>query len=130
MSLLLKDKTALVTGGTTGIGRAIVLEYLRQGCNVAANYQGLESDRVHVDSLHQEVDRMGQDQGTSKTAGRLITITGDISKVEDCTHLVEATVREFGKLDVMVANAGIFKPAEFLTYDHNLRPLLHFTDLA
>jgi L-rhamnose 1-dehydrogenase len=48
---LLAGKTAAITGGTTGIGRAIALEYVRQGCNVAINHLGLECDEKHVTSV-------------------------------------------------------------------------------
>ena len=43
---LLAGKTAIITGGTMGIGRAIALEYLRQGCNVVVNHLGLEGDAL------------------------------------------------------------------------------------
>lgn len=111
---LLRDKTAIVTGGTTGIGRAIVLEYLRQGCNVAANYLGSPADGAHKDSLQHEADELRQQQG--EIAGACICVAGDVSKPEDCAALVETTVKRFGKLDIFVANAGIFKPASFLEY--------------
>jgi L-rhamnose 1-dehydrogenase len=50
----LKGKTAAITGGTTGIGRAIAIEYLCQGCNVAINHLGLERDEIHKNSLLKE----------------------------------------------------------------------------
>ena len=114
---LLKGKTAIVTGGTTGIGRGIVLEYLRQGCNVVVNHLGLARDDGHRSSLLQEAKQIaleGKDGNGQTLAGEIQEVQGDISKPEDCSLLVEETVKWFGKVDIMVANAGIFKPAKFL----------------
>lgn len=124
---LLKGKTAIVTGGTTGIGRAIVLEYVRQGCNVVVNHLGLERDDGHKTSLLQEAEKIGleyQQNGGKYLAGEIREIPGDISKPEDCSLLVEETVKRFGKLDILVANAGVFTPAKFLEVEP---PLLEHT---
>lgn len=109
---LLPGLAALVTGGCTGIGRGIVLEYLRQGCNVAANYLDIAGDGEHRTSLEQEAETMRQ--GTDAKCGRLVTLAGDVSKPEECALLVDQTVRHFGQLNIMVANAGVFTPASFL----------------
>jgi L-rhamnose 1-dehydrogenase len=53
---LLQAKTACITGGTTGIGRAITLEYLRQGANVAVNHLGLDLDENYRKSLQEEAE--------------------------------------------------------------------------
>lgn len=113
---LLRGKTAIVTGGTTGIGRAIVLEYLRQGCNVTANYLGQTGDEVHKASLEQEAAAIRAAENTGIAAGDLMMLAGDISKPHNCEQMVDLTVQRFGRLDIMVANAGVFKPAEFLEY--------------
>lgn len=113
---LLIGKVAAVTGGTTGIGRAIVLEYVRQGCNVAVNHLGLDRDEKFRASLVDEVAQIRKDaarQGNN-TTGELLEIAGDICLPATSKNLVEATVQRWGKLDVFVANAGIFKPAAFL----------------
>lgn len=109
---LLKGKVAIVTGGTTGIGRGIALEYLRQGCNVAVNHLGLARDEEYKTGLLKEAQRIRQEG--QQHAGELIEIQGDVTKPEDCTLLVQKTVERFGKLDVLVANAGVFTPASFL----------------
>ncbi|KAF7548321.1 hypothetical protein G7046_g8714 [Stylonectria norvegica] len=53
---LLANKSAIITGGTTGIGRAICLEFLRQGANVVVNHLGAPKDQAHLDSLIAEAN--------------------------------------------------------------------------
>lgn len=115
---ILAGKTAAITGGTTGIGRAIALEYLRQGCNVAINHLGLVKDEIHKDTLLQEAEELKAEKvegESSSRAGDLLEIVGDVTKSETGTLLVEAAVAKWGKLDIFVANAGVFQPANFLT---------------
>lgn len=114
---ILAGKTACVTGGTTGIGRAITLEYLRQGCNVAVNHLGLDRDESLRRSLIQEADALRSDgpKGLAP-AGRLIDIAGDITDPASSENLVGEAVKQWGQLDIFVANAGIFKPCSFLQY--------------
>ncbi|CAG8951577.1 hypothetical protein HYFRA_00007493 [Hymenoscyphus fraxineus] len=114
---LLLNKTAAITGGTTGIGRAIALGYLRHGCNVAINHLNLPSDAHHKDSLLEEATKIKEGD---PQAGRLIEVEGDISLPDTGKDLVERAVREFGGLDVFVSNAGVCQFAEFLDLDHNL----------
>lgn len=116
---LLKGLSAAITGGTTGIGRAITLEFLRQGCNVAVNHLGLDRDEHHRKSLVDAAAKMRReslkDQGkVPAISGELLEMSGDVTKPETCKALVEQAVERWGKLDVFVANAGIFRPAEFL----------------
>lgn len=116
---LLAGKTAAITGATTGIGRAIALEFIRQGCNVAANHLGLPLDEVHRKSLLDEAATIRQESmkgGDQPQAGELFELAGDVTIPETSKSLVHAAVERFGKLDVFVANAGIFQPAEFLEY--------------
>jgi len=113
---LLAGKTAAITGGTTGIGRAIALEYIRQGCNVAINHLGLESDAHHKDSLIEQAALLRKEG----EAGELIEITGDVRLPETGKVLVEKAVEKWGKLDVFVSNAGVCQFAEFLDLDHDL----------
>lgn len=110
---LLKGKTAAVTGGTTGIGRSIVLEFIRQGCNVAVNHLGLAKDEVHRHSLLQEVDAL-EKQGVN--AGQILEIPGNVTSPETSRTLIDEAVGRWGQLDVFVANAGVFKQAELLQY--------------
>ncbi|EOD50074.1 short-chain dehydrogenase [Neofusicoccum parvum] len=104
---LLANKVAAITGGVTGIGRAIALEYLRQGAKVAVNHLGDEASNKQFETMLRE-----------KVAdGQLIAVPGDISKPETAKQLVAETVGKFGRLDVFVSNAGVCKFADFLDLD-------------
>ncbi|KAI6250479.1 L-rhamnose-1-dehydrogenase [Erysiphe necator] len=114
---LLLSKSAAITGGITGIGRAITLEYIRQGCNVAINHLDLPSDLHHKSSLLAEIDAI---QKEFDQAGRFIEVAGDISIPNTGKELIEVTVREFGGIDILVSNAGVCQFAQFLDLDHDL----------
>lgn len=90
----LKNKVAIVTGGNTGIGKAIVLELARQGANVAIDYI---SHPDATDELEKQVAALGD---------RAIGVEADVSKVADLERLVASTVKAFGRPDIMVDNAG------------------------
>lgn len=108
---LLHTKTAAITGGTTGIGRAIALEFLRQGCNVAINHLDLPKDAPHKETLLAEAKSIKEKDGK---AGELIEVAGDVTKPETGKILVEEAVGRWGRLDVFVSNAGVCRFAEFL----------------
>jgi hypothetical protein len=108
---LLPSKTAAITGGTTGIGRAIALSFLSHGCNVAVNHLALASDVPHRDSLIAEAAAI---KARDALAGELIDVPGDITLPETGKKLVQAAVDRWGRLDVFVSNAGICEFAEFL----------------
>jgi glucose 1-dehydrogenase len=91
----LKNKIAIVTGGNSGIGQAIVLELARQGAGIVIDYV------VHPEAtaaLEQEIAKLG-DQS--------IGVDADVSKPADLQKLVDAAVGKFGRLDIMVNNAGV-----------------------
>ncbi|KAK8162642.1 short-chain dehydrogenase [Phyllosticta citrichinensis] len=111
---LLANKVAAVTGGVTGIGRAIVLEYLRQGAKVAVNHLGDGASEEHFKTLAEQVKVAGN------SGDNLIAVAGDISKPETATRMVRETVERFGRLDVFVSNAGVCKFADFLELDADL----------
>ncbi|KAK7550506.1 hypothetical protein IWX91DRAFT_350396 [Phyllosticta citricarpa] len=116
MALLLANKVAAVTGGVTGIGRAIVLEYLRQGAKVAVNHLGDGVSEGHFNTLAEQA----RTAAGGTTADNLIAVAGDISKPETAARLVRETVERFGRLDVFVSNAGVCKFADFLELDADL----------
>jgi 3-oxoacyl-[acyl-carrier protein] reductase len=85
---------ALVTGGGTGIGRAISLAFAREGAHVAVNYSKSR------DKAEETVRRI------TAAGGRAIALQGDVSREADARRLVESAVTEWGRLDVLVNNAG------------------------
>lgn len=98
---LLLGKTAIITGGTTGIGRAITLAFLAQGCNVAVLHLALPSDASHVTTLVSQA---------SSLPGRLALLPGDVRDPATGPALVAFALSSFpsrGRLDILVSNAGI-----------------------
>ena len=91
----LKNKVAIVTGGNSGIGQAIVLELARQGANIVIDYI---SHPEATEALEQQITALG-DQS--------IGVAADVSKLADLQKLVAAAVSRFGRVDIMVNNAGI-----------------------
>jgi L-rhamnose 1-dehydrogenase len=112
---LLRGKTACVTGGTTGIGSAITLEYLRQGANVAVNHLDLPRDRELKKGLMKTALEIKAEATEAQPAGELLEIAGDITDPATGDQLVATAVKSWGQLDIFVSNAGIFKAAEFLS---------------
>ncbi|KAK4994584.1 L-rhamnose-1-dehydrogenase [Elasticomyces elasticus] len=110
MAALLTNKVACITGGVTGIGRAIALEYLKQGASVAVNHFPDASSESSFESMLREAGE----------GARLIAVAGDISKPETGKALVGRTVEAFGRLDIFVSNAGICQFADFLTMPPDL----------
>ena len=94
----LKGQVALVTGGGTGIGRGISLAFAREGAAVAVNYQ--KSKDKAEDTVRQ----------IRESGGRAVAIQADVRSEADCKRLVGETVRESGRLDVLVNNAGWTSP--------------------
>lgn len=111
---LLAGKSAAITGGTTGIGRAITLEYLRQGANVAVNHLGLPKDEPLLRSLVEEAKKMRDHASPGAPTGELLHVAGDVTDPNTSKTLVSEAVDKWGSLDVFVANAGIFKACSFL----------------
>ncbi|KAJ1333757.1 L-rhamnose 1-dehydrogenase [Microdochium nivale] len=115
---LLQGKTAIITGGTTGIGRAIALEFLRQGANVVVNHLDLARDKPHLESLIAEAQDIKQ---KSLAAGSLEHLPGDVRDPETGKALVSHAVSRFGgRLDICVSNAGVCQFAEFLSMEPDL----------
>lgn len=102
---LLAGKVCVITGGVSGIGRAIAIEYLRQGAKVVVNHVGDDRSTALFKTL----------KGALPGDAALVGVGGDIGKPETATDLVKATVDEFGSLDVLVANAGVSVFHDFLT---------------
>jgi NAD(P)-dependent dehydrogenase (short-subunit alcohol dehydrogenase family) len=92
----LEGKTAIVTGGSRGIGRAIVLELAREGAKVALNYQ---SNDAKAQEVLQEIARMG--------CGGCVLAKANVGDPKEARAMVRRIAEEFGHLDILVNNAGI-----------------------
>jgi glucose 1-dehydrogenase len=93
--MTLKGKVAIVTGGNSGIGKGIVLALAEEGANVVIDYV---ADPEATEELEAQVAKLGD---------RAIGVDADVSKVDELQKLVDAAVSTFGRLDVMINNAGI-----------------------
>jgi glucose 1-dehydrogenase len=101
-AMQLKDKVAIATGASSGIGRSIALAFAGEGAAVAVNYaRNVEGAEAAI----QEIADGG---------GRAVAVQADVSKPEDVKNLVGQTVQRFGRLDVMVNNAGVEHKMSFL----------------
>jgi len=98
----LKDQTALVTGGSRGIGRAIVKELVAQGAKVAFVYRGSVE---HADALVKEIALAG---------GAASGIQGDVAEPATAARIVEKVIADWGRLDILVNNAGIIRDGLFV----------------
>lgn len=94
---MLQGQTAVVTGASRGIGRAIALELARHGANIVVNYAGSEAKA-------EEVVKAVQELGV-----KAVKIQANVSLEEDVKQLMKQTVKEFGSVDILVNNAGITK---------------------
>jgi 3-oxoacyl-[acyl-carrier protein] reductase len=92
---LLKDKVAIVTGASRGIGRAIAIELATQGAIVVVNYA---SSSAAAEAVVTEITTAG---------GQAIALQADVSKVEQVDALVNAVMEKFKRVDILVNNAGI-----------------------
>jgi 3-oxoacyl-[acyl-carrier protein] reductase len=105
MDNLLKDKVAIVTGGTRGIGRAIVFELIQNGAKVLFTY--LKSD----ESAGIVLDEIKELKGESEA------IKADVRLYEEARRTIEETINKFGKVDILVNNAGITKDKALMMMD-------------
>src|SRR5262245_45363964 len=93
--MALNNKVAIVTGGNSGIGEAIVLDLARRGFSIVIDYV---SDPEATATLEQQIATLG---------GQSVGVEADVSKLPDLQRLVDTAASRFGRLDVMVNSAGI-----------------------
>lgn len=98
----LHDKVALVTGGSRGIGRAIVELFANEGAKVVINYRTSEKEAL---SLADQIMKKG---------GEALAIKADVSKADEVKKMVKKVIDQYGRIDILVNNAGILIPAAFL----------------
>lgn len=94
---MLKGKCAIVTGASRGIGKAIALKLANLGADVVINYRSNEEEAIQV---QKEIEQLG---------AKSLVVQGDISNFEDVENLINIAKEKFGKIDIMVNNAGITK---------------------
>jgi len=93
----LKKKTAIITGGSLGIGATIAIELAREGANVAINYRKHDTEAKEV---AKKIENLGQ---------KCLTIKADVTSSTDAENMLKQTIKSFGGLDILVCNAGINK---------------------
>ncbi len=104
----LTNKVAVVTGASKGIGAAIAKGLAAEGASVVVNYASSKGD---ADRVVNEIKKEG---------GKAVAVQGDVSKASDVKRIFDETKKAFGKLDVLVNNAGIyqFAPLDQITEEH------------
>jgi len=125
---LLAGKRALITGGDSGIGRAVGVAFAKEGADVAIAYLDEHEDAEHTAGLIRE-------QG-----GKCILLPGDLALAEQCRSVVEETVRGLGGLDILVNNAAVQWPLDspdeltdeqwMRTFDVNIHSFFRVTAAA
>lgn len=92
---MLEGKTALVTGASRGIGKAIALELAKHGANVAINFAG---NKEMAEAVAKEISEMGN---------KAITVQANVSDESQVKNMIKETIATFGSLDILVNNAGV-----------------------
>jgi len=90
----LQGKVAVITGGDSGIGRAVAIAYAREGADVLISYLNEDEDAKDTAQLVEQAGR------------RAVLVAGDISRPQHCRDIIARAVSEFGKVDILVANAA------------------------
>lgn len=98
----LKDKVAIITGGDSGIGRAVAVAFAKEGADILACYLNEHNDAADTRKL---VENYGR---------RYEGVAGDLSDEQFCQDLVDLAIKKFGRLDILINNAGEQHPVEDL----------------
>jgi 3-oxoacyl-[acyl-carrier protein] reductase len=104
----LSGKVAVVTGGSKGIGAAIAKSLAAEGASVVVNYA---SSKAGAESVVEDIKAAG---------GKAIAVGGDVSKAAEAQGIIDAAIKNFGRLDILVNNSGVyeFQPIEDFTEAH------------
>lgn len=100
MDLELNHRVALVTGGSQGIGKAIAIKLAQEGASVVIAARGEELLKQVVSEIR-------------TAGGKVVGISADVSKSEDCERLIKETIQAFGKIDILINNAGTSATGDF-----------------
>lgn len=90
----LEGKVAIITGGDSGIGRAVAVLFAREGADIVISH------------LEEEEDAMATAEMVEDEGARAVTIAGDIGERDHCREIIDLAIRKFGKIDILVNNAG------------------------
>lgn len=94
----LEGKVVVITGSSTGLGKAMAIRFATEKAKVVVNYRSKEEE---ANSVLEEIKKVG---------GEAIAVKGDVTVESDVINLVQSAIEEFGKLDVMINNAGLENP--------------------
>jgi len=100
----LQDKVALITGGDSGIGRSVAIHFAREGADVAISY--VENEKKDAEDTKALVEKEGR---------KCLLLPGDLQDKKYCISIVEDTVKQLGKLNILVNNAAVQNPVDNLT---------------
>ncbi len=92
-----ENKITLITGATRGIGKQIAITLAENGFDIALNYRKENED---LENTKMEIEKLGR---------KCVAVKGDVSSYEDCENFVKEVISQYGKIDVLVNNAGITK---------------------
>ncbi|KAG5635617.1 hypothetical protein H0H81_010600, partial [Sphagnurus paluster] len=107
---LVADKVVCITGSSRGIGRACALDFVKHGASaLILHYLGDGETEQEIETLRKEIEKGG---------AKVATVSGDIADPATSAKIVEVGIKAFGRIDVLVSNAGICPFAEFLTMPH------------
>ena len=98
----LKNKVIILTGGDSGLGRAAAVAFAKEGANLVIPYYNEHQDALETKNI---VESYG---------AKCLLLSGDLSTKEFCKHVVDSTIKKFGKIDVLVNNAGVQYQADSL----------------
>jgi NAD(P)-dependent dehydrogenase (short-subunit alcohol dehydrogenase family) len=100
--LRLRNKVAIITGGDSGIGKAVAIAFAKEGANVVIAYR---QDHKDANATAERIKEIGQ---------QCLAIPGDVSKAAHCKKIIQQTIKQFGKIDILVNNAAVQFPQEEL----------------
>ncbi len=103
----LENRVAIVTGGSRGIGRAICLAFAKEGASVVVNYLGSEAEARDTVAQIAELGR------------KAVAVRADVAESREVAHMVSQAAETFGRIDVLVNNAGVLLPFEFAAPDYD-----------